>query len=303
MAKFLIYTPSYNERSGGIIVLHKLCHLLNDLGHEAYVYPYAYTYEINRFNLLENIFNFIKWSFFSSITPFKTNKHFNTPIFKGGIKDIENFTVVYPEIVFGNPLRAKNVVRWLLHQPGFHEHRIYYGRNELLFKFNSAIKDFSYPGSVTSSHELKVIHYPLEYYNNNTKISRNGYAYCVRKGKGKTFVKDHSNDILIDNLTHQKISEVFKRCEYFISYDTYTAYSIFAALCGCISVVVGDSGVSKIDWYPNVQDRYGIAYGMEDIPWACQTMSKVYDRVLSEETKSRDNVAMFVEECNRYFQS
>lgn len=303
MAKFLIYTPSYNERSGGIVVLHKLCHVLNESGHEAYLFPYAFTYEINRFNFGENVINFLKWSLLSSLKPFRINKHFKTPIFKKGIKDIDDFIVVYPEVVFGNPLKAKKVVRWLLHQPGFHENRIYYGRNELLFKFNSAIKDFIYPGSVTSNHELKVIHYPLEYYNNNAKVTRSGYAYCIRKGRGKTFIKDHADDVLIDNLTHKQIAEVFKRCEYFISYDTYTAYSIFAALCGCKSVVVGDSGVSKTDWYPHEEDRYGIAYGMDDTPWACQSMSKVYERVLSEEAKSRDNVAIFVEECNRYFQN
>jgi hypothetical protein len=33
--------------------------------------------------------------------------------------------------------------------------------------------------------------------------------------------------------------------ETFISYDTYTAYSLFAVLCECESVVIPDEGVSE----------------------------------------------------------
>ena len=38
--KFLIAAPSYDNRSGGCMVLHQLCHLLNNIT-TAYVYTYA----------------------------------------------------------------------------------------------------------------------------------------------------------------------------------------------------------------------------------------------------------------------
>ena len=36
--KFIIYTPLYNENTGGIVVLHKLCQLLNSIGETALVW-------------------------------------------------------------------------------------------------------------------------------------------------------------------------------------------------------------------------------------------------------------------------
>ncbi|WP_127021658.1 WavQ [Rheinheimera mangrovi] len=304
MKKFICFTPSYDENSGGTVVLHKLCHVLNELGYESYVFPYAYTYEVNRFNIIKNIFNLLKWSVYNSIRPFKTNKFFNTPVFSGSIKNLNDYIVIYPEVVFGNPLQAKNVVRWLLHQPGFHENRFYYSAGELIYKFNSAIKDFEFPGSVTSKNELKVIHYPLEYYNTaDLPSSRKGYCYCVRKGKGKKHIKDHSTDTLIDDLPHSKVAEIFKNSEFFISYDTYTAYSIFAVLCGCKSIVVGDEGVEERDWYPNQVDRFGLSYGVPYNNWAEETKGLVLEHVLSENAKVDKAVSLFALECIDYFEN
>ena len=37
--RFVIYAPRYRSDSGGAIVLHKLCDVLNGLGHRASVWP------------------------------------------------------------------------------------------------------------------------------------------------------------------------------------------------------------------------------------------------------------------------
>ena len=37
--KFVIYTHRYDVNSGGLIVLHFLCHMINTLGYEAYLWP------------------------------------------------------------------------------------------------------------------------------------------------------------------------------------------------------------------------------------------------------------------------
>lgn len=301
--KFVIFTPPYDENSGGIVVLHKLCHVLNELGFESYVKPYSYSYEVNKNNWKRFLFNLCKWSILSSLKRFKVNKAFNTPIYNRSKVD-ESFIVVYPEVVFGNPMEAKNVVRWLLHQPGFHENHINYGKNELYYKFNSAIEDFYFPGSVTSRNELKVIHYPLEYYNlTNNSTERKGTAYCLRKGKGKKIIHDLTDSILIDGKNHAEVSEIFKKVKTFISYDTLTAYSIFAVLCGCESVVIPDEGVGVEDWYPDEADRYGIAYGLEEsnINASLKTANLVKERVINEERKVLDRVAVFANEAQQVF--
>ncbi|MEY8214547.1 MAG: WavQ [Colwellia sp.] len=300
--KFLIFSPSYKEISGGVVVLHKLCSILNDLGYESYLHPYVYSYELNRNNYKSFIVNFVKWSVRTFFSRYKTNPTFNTPIFKGSIDGKDDWVVIYPEVVFGNPLNAKNVVRWLLHQPGYHEGNIYYGEDELYFKFNSAIMDFHFHNSVTSKNQLKVIHYPLEYYNmEGASVERAGTAYCLRKGRNKDIIHELGDSILIDGKTHAEVSEIFKRVKTFVSYDTYTAYSIFAVLCGCNSVVVPDVGVSEEEWYPNFTDRYGLSYGLNHIEKASETSHLVKEHVEKEIVKVIEDVKGFILEVDNYF--
>lgn len=302
--KFFIYAPIYNENSGGSIVLHRLVHIINtNTEHVAYLVPFR----LEKINI--NSFKGFLYSIKSSLLyiigaySYKVNKKWATPTIKRiKKKDIINSIVVYPEITFGNPLNGKNIIRWFLHQPGYFKKEINYGVGELYFKFNSAIKHFELYGSKLSENELKVIHYPTEYYNQDGVISRSGTCYTIRKGKHKSQIHD-DNAICIDGLNHQEIAEIFKRSECFISYDDYTAYSIFAVLCGCRSVVVPDENISIGDWYPDEKDRYGIAYGLSDeqIKWADETKSKVVKRVYDEHQRSIKSVIAFTEESVKYF--
>ena len=303
MKKFIVFSQSYDERSGGPVVLHKLCSILNDQGCEAYLYPFFKSFELSKESYWPAFFGLMKSVIKKIFFKYRTNSVLNTPLYKGRKQNFgDEWIVIYPEIVFGNPLGAKNVVRWFLHQPGFHTGKVYYGKNELYYKFNSAILDFTYQGSKTSEVELKVIHYPLEHYNKNgVAQNRKGSAYCLRKGKNKVIQHDLEDSILIDGMSHEDVANIFKRVKVFISYDTYTAYSIFATLCGCDSVVIPDDGVEKNDWYSNPTDRYGISYGLNDIENARETKDMVLKHVRQEEKKSEESVKYFINEVDRYF--
>jgi hypothetical protein len=303
MKKFLIFSVSYDETNGGAIVLHKLCSILNDLGYESYLHPYYESFELNRNNCIKSFNKSLKSFLFPWRKKYKTNPAFNTPVLKKVTRPLsEEWVAIYPEIVFGNPLKAENVVRWFLHQPGFHSGNVFYGKNELYFKFNNAIDDFSFPGSVTSSQHLKVIHYPLEHYNSkSTRSERHGTAYSLRKTKNKPLQHDTENSILIDGKTHEEISRIFKSVKTFISYDPYTAYSIFAVLCGCDSVVIPDEGVDENEWYPDPSDRYGIAYGFARLEESRKTAHLVKDHVIAEEKRSVKNVQSCVDEIEAFF--
>lgn len=304
--KYLIMAPSYDEKSGGKVVLHKLCHLLNELGYEAYIVPWFELVEITKLNFIRKVAGFSYRHLKGLFQDFVVNPSLNTPVLKSTKHlNLKDCIVVYSEIITGNPLNAPNVVRWLLHQPGYFSKKIHYGCNEIYFKFNSAIWDFQLPYSKTSDNELKVIHYPLEtyYLPESSSNVRSGTAYCLRKGRHKKIVHDLNNSILIDGKTNAEIAEIFRKVEAFISYDTYTAYSIFAVLCGAKSIVVPDDGVSIEQWYPNPSDRNGIAYGMsdEELARAEATKESVFDHVVSEELKSADNVQLFVNETQEFF--
>jgi hypothetical protein len=300
---FIVFAPSYDENSGGIVVLHKLCHLINQLGYDAFLFPESQQFVFDKKSFFSKLWLFFKFELKSLLSGYKLNPSFNTPLFaKKNVSFDESYVVLYSELVLGNPLVAKNVVRWLLHQPGFHTGQVMYNTGELIFKFNSAIKDFDYPRSLTSKHELKVIHYPLNHYNTEGVFeNRKGTAYCLRKGRGKIIQHDLKDSILIDDLSHAEVAAVFKKVKTFISYDTLTAYSLFAVLCGCESVVIPDQGVGELDWYPNEKDRYGIAYGLGNILAAAATTHLVKSQVEIEERKSKNNVSIAIAQVESYF--
>lgn len=301
--KILIYSPPYNDRSGGIIVSHKLCHLLNEIGREAYLCPYIVAPDLDGMSKAKAFKKKLKYWYKSNIKAYKKNPAFNTPVLKPS-KNInwDEFIVIYPEITDGNPLGAKHIVRWLLHQPGFHTGRVEYGPGELYFKFNSGINDFAWEGSTLANAELKVIHYPTELYNQQSCAKqRSGVAYSLRKMKDKKIVHDPENAILIDNLSHKEVAEVFKRCKRFISYDSYTAYSIFAALCGCESIVIPEEGVCEEAWYPDPQDRYGIAYGFDRLEHARETAHLVKTCIDNENRLCTERVQIALQEMDTFF--
>jgi len=306
--KFLIVSPPYDERVGGAVVLHKLCAILNRLGYESYLHPYRKRYGFKNKNSARQWFRTMKDSYRRGKGDhgrYKVNPVFDTPVLHVADDSLlRDFIVVYPEIVFGNPLNSPRVVRWFLHNPGFLTERVNYGKNELYFKYHSGIEDFHSSGSVVSNKLLKVFHCPIEDYNlNDVPLDRKGTAYCLRKGKLKPVQHDLNGSVLIDGKTNAEIASIFKRVKTFISYDTYTAYSIFAVLCGCESIVVPDEGVTKEQWYPDPADRYGLAYGFSDaeVEAAGETAHLVKEHILSDERESVENVKAAVIEINDYF--
>ena len=211
--------------------------------------------------------------------------------------------MIYPEVVKGNPLGIRHVVRWLLHQPGFHTSQIHYGKNELYFKFNSAINDFQRESCTLAQHEMKVIYYPIDTYANRGLSRDIDCCYMVRKGTDKPQM--HPTDaVCLDGKSHTEIAAIFNRARQFICYDDYTAYSLFAVLSGCESIVVPGEDVSLEDWYPNISDRYGLAYGFSEDQrvWATQTKDKVFEHILNEHKKVECCVAQCLTEIADFFQ-
>src|SRR6185295_8456760 len=90
--QFVIYCPPYTEKSSGVRALHRLCHLLNTAGYRAVVHT-------------------------RTLGPHSVNKKWQTPLWSEG-STAESTVVIYPEIIVGNPLQAKRIVRWTLNYPG-----------------------------------------------------------------------------------------------------------------------------------------------------------------------------------------
>jgi hypothetical protein len=300
----IIFSQSFDINSGGALALHKLCHLINKLGRDCFIYPYFPGAALDCLN--EELFINNVQATEDNLHHYKISEEFNTPVLQpSSYKAIQNnnsYIVIYPEITMGNPLKAANVVRWFLHNPGFHTGKIYYETKEIYFRFGEETKNIDLPGSQMSSNLLTVTHFPSYLYNDiNSASERSGTAYCIRKGKGKKICHDTESSILIDGLDHEEISLIFKRVKQFISYDTRTYYSQLAAVCGCESIVVPDEGISEDQCFPEVGTRYGVSYGFENIAKSISSRHLVADYLKRRDFISEEKVLNFMNEIDAFF--
>lgn len=305
MKKFIIYAPPYDENSGGSIALHKLCHLLNIFGREAFIYPYLSSFEMNVSNISN--FNKLKLQIINQIKSaenFITNINFTTPVIFPNPDDFasDEMIVIYPEITEGNPLKAKNVVRWLLHTPGFHTSKTFFCNNELYFLHGENIRNgFNHPFSQISNTILDILHIPTELYKNKNNTNKKGIAYCLRKNKNPHYIHDLENSICIDGKSHLEISKIFDQCKTFISYDPYTLYSTLAVISGCDSIVAPQKDKRISDVYPDLSLMNGIAYGFEDLARAQTTTTLLFDRISNIEANNKFKTLNFLKEVDCFF--
>ncbi len=107
-------------------------------------------------------------------------------------------------------------------------------------------------------------------------------------------VHDTADSILIDGKSHEEVATIFKSVKRFISYDPQTHYSYLAIIAGCESLVVPPDDTTKEQWKPNVEDRYGLAYGFDDIEFALATRHMALERQISLDRSSLQNAKDFM---------
>ena len=293
---FVIAVGHFDENIGGVIALHRLCHLLNEGGYPAYLWPSKKPWQDPE-RPLRSAFLRLRWWLRRKDHRVRTAPGFNTPVARQ--EHLRDGIVVYPEVTDHNPLGAERVVRWLLHKPGFHTGRTHFGPNDRFFFFQNAFNDPTL--NTEPDNLLKTVFIRDDIYRQTNFGPRSGTCYILRKGKGRPLVHPLEDSVLVDDLSHRELAEVFNRVETCISYDTYTLYSAFAAMCGCLSVVVPEEGKTKEDWYPDERDRYGQAWGFDDVEWARRTAPLLLPHLKAQEREANESVTRFAEKCRVYF--
>jgi len=293
---FVIYADDFNENIGGQIALHRLCHLLNEGGYEAYLWPSRKPRQ-DPARPVSSALKRLRWWLRRKDQRLRRAPGFLTPV--ASPRHLRDAIVVYPEVIDNNPLNAAHVVRWLLHKPGFHTGRVNFGPDDKFFFFQAAFNDPAlnpHPDNL-----LKTVYIRDDIYQQTNAGPRSGTCYILRKGKGRPIEHSLENSVLVDDLSHRELAAVFNRVEMCISYDTYTLYSAFAAMCGCTSVVVPQPGMTKEDWYPDERDRYGQAWGFDDVDWARRTAPLLLPHLKAQEREANASVGQFAEKCRQYF--
>ena len=275
---YVIFVPNYNNSIGGNLALHSLSENLSLLGEEVYI-TCQYKREHSLTKSIDIKSNF--WSFLSK----------------------ENTIVVYPEIIENNPLNAKHICRWLLNNPGAFKKFDAYEPEGIFFRYNKYFNYEKYDKEipVLNTYISKVKTFtPLQ----NKNIKRKRIIYSLRKinqEKLKRYpiktewelIHFNSIDKTIFDL---EIRNIFRNSKYYISYDHCSYMTVLAALCGCIPIVIPDERYSKEEWkniFP-IQ-RYGVAYGFEDIEFAKETLHLVKDNVIEVQKSSFQSILDFNE--------
>ncbi len=196
--RYVIYGPIWHHRSGGLMALYNLQKALIRKGYDCIYYCFG----------SESV----------------------------ALTEITDYDVViYPEIVVGNPLKAKNVVRWLLNSPGVCGGDGVYGKNDMIFCY---LPKFHFPnmkGYLCISiydENLKNLNYP-----------RSFDCIWVYKGKSKKRIPIEGVEIRLDwPKSKPELIKLLQHCKTLYSYDDTTALATEAKMCGCEVKLINDDG-------------------------------------------------------------
>jgi hypothetical protein len=205
--------------------------------------------------------------------------------------------VIYPEVVAGNPLAAPHVVRWLLHKPGYQTGKAEFGPDDLFFCHNLAFND----AQRNSEGKILRVTFVNRVYRQTNFGPRSGAAVLVRKGSRRVHNAHPPDAIPVDDMSHSERAAVFNRVRYLYSYDPYSFFVVYAALCGCTPIVIPEPEIPEEAWQPTVERRLGIAYGMERIAWAEATREDLRKSVARSREYENEVVRSFVRTCRDRF--
>jgi hypothetical protein len=201
------------------------------------------------------------------------------------------------------------VVRYVLYYPGWHAGDKEYNESELVITYNH---EFVRNTKYDKSFILTVLDPKLSIMQ-NTGQQRDKIGLLVRKCKDFDYkmnvLKSYKHlinlpiisiDEIIDKCNNlNELAEIYNQITLFISFDPHTYHSTMAALCGCQSIVIPSEDLSKEEFY-NVQ-KYGVAYGFENIDFAKLTQGKMIDDLKTMEQNTYTQCSQFVELVKNHF--
>ena len=268
--KYIIDCCTFLAQSGGIVALHKLCHDLNYLGEEAY------------------------------ITSPITHQKLNAPFVGSRKFSKDEIVVIYPEVNLGNPHKAKHVIRWVLNTPlvGEINTEDFYNTKQstdIIFKYSEYF-DILDNSKVTGLLTTSFIDSNFFY---KSSEKRSGSAFFIKKGGLHNKIHpEESIDLSQLDKDWKAMGDVFRKVEYFYCYDNACFWVVIAALCGCIPIVIPDSDMSAEEWYSKFpHKRCGVAYGLDKIEHAKNTLNLAEDNFKEFSEKQLDTVRNFVKIC------
>ena len=227
--KFIVCAPPYLNGSAGVIVLHELCDALVKLGYEAYILLMQYSNGSWNFNYSDDD------KFFNK--KLKRNRLDSDQIESAINSLLDNGIRIYPEVVQGNPLSAKNVVRYFL----YHEGKIT-GKSS-----NQGESDFivAYSSVFVKNYHMELFKPVVDdaMHDAGAAASKDRSLYLTYFGKGVNY----ANCFLIDNSvelakdwpqTKEQLATLLRSTRYLFCWDNHSSIAVDAIHCGAIPVLI-----------------------------------------------------------------
>jgi len=284
--------PDFSLNNGGIVVQYYLAKILEEYGQCVRIY-----------------------------TKNKTPNPIFTKFYKNDFPIDNNSVVIYCEGTQGNPLNAKNVVRWMLSKLGQNVPYDWvntWGKTELVYYFNSEEKINNNQDKLGDIFKMLNILYIHPNAININPIPRKGTCFTIRKakethnGKKCRYLHNPISFEITRSHTQEECINIFKKYKFFISYDSLTFLSVISALCGCISIVIKVEGLDKNGWLNTTaaadylkssgeNTLYGIAYGAGDVENAINTLHMAKEQWNRITQFSKDKyITKFIEDINNF---
>ena len=276
------------ETKGASIACHRLAYELANQGHYVYIFnePF-YPHEnigvipVEKRNEDDGWWNKFYW------TPFGYNP--------------ERTVSIYTQITWGNPMNTIHNVRWVLHDYESVQWETF-GDNEYVCNFGT----FQVPEG-TKQNKLTIFDYKLDKFYDTNNPNRKGFGHIIHKNTpewgieflkqfGSTEISHYNGQKNIDYLTDE-----FNKYEYVLTFDDKSYYTTAAALCGTKSIILNpNENITPAEYrLENPIQMCGVAYGMNDIKWADQTIGLVRDHLLELEKRDKQTISNFLEYWNK----
>ena len=245
----VFYSPLYSSVTGGIKCMYNMAKCINEIK--------SPTIQAKMFGIHNKTY---------------TNPYCNEIIYYHELHD--NCIALYPEIIRGNPLNCKYVVRWILLALGIetpHSVKDTWGKNDIIYHWEAP--PIIGP-NILRKHIIDTIF---------TRRNPNRRSYnCVLIKKGRlinsnTLNRHPKKSILLDTITEdissfkeEQICKIFNSCRFLFTYDIKTMWIIYALLCGCAVVILppnkikiseGEFFKQSIFNYEGTVYRDGISWG------------------------------------------
>ena len=307
--RFVIVSPESNN--GGVVVLHALCKCLSELGYDAKMF---YVRDVEYRDKKNYWIRYIKYRYAKLLGVFFSQFRYAYNTYSKSFEDLpitgckrkiipwvsKSTIVVYPEVVYGNILNSKKTVRWFLFHNKYTKDA--FSEDDLFICYREIFNDWELN---PEGKQVLLPYFDLELYKRTNYGSRKGKCFIIRKGRGRTDLPKIFDGPVIDDLPEKEKVNLFNSCEYCISYDTQTAYSQIASLCGCISIVIPEKGKTRND-YDLPKDNSGmkyVAFGFDnnEIEKAISNVDSVRDWFEKINVDSYSQAKLFVEYCNEHF--